>query len=95
LSEQPLRPGVRVLIKHGTHTVRAIVSALTGRLDLDTLRRSEPPAMLELNEIGGVHLRLARPLAVDCYAANRHTGGFLVIDTANGSTLAAGLVTAA
>jgi sulfate adenylyltransferase subunit 1 len=95
LSEQPLRPGARVLIKNGTRTVRAIVTALTGRLDLDTLRQSEPPAMLELNEIGGAHIRLAGPLAVDSYAANRHTGGFLVIDTANGNTLAAGLVTAA
>jgi sulfate adenylyltransferase subunit 1 len=84
-----------VLIKHGTCTVRAIVTALTGRLDLDTLRHSEPPAMLALNEIGCAHIRLAAPLAVDSYAANRHTGSFLVIDTANGNTLAAGLVTAA
>jgi sulfate adenylyltransferase subunit 1 len=92
LADRPLRAGARVLIKHGTRTVRAIVTELTGRLDLHTLRHTEPPAALELNEIGGARIRLAEPLAVDSYATDRHTGGFLVIDIADGNTLAAGLV---
>ncbi|MGH3904805.1 MAG: sulfate adenylyltransferase subunit 1 [Pseudonocardiaceae bacterium] len=92
LADRPLRPGARVLVKHGTRTVRAIVTELTGRLDLHTLRHTEPPEALELNEIGGARIRLAEPLAVDTYATDRHTGGFLVIDAADGNTLAAGLV---
>ncbi|MGB6226352.1 MAG: sulfate adenylyltransferase, partial [Pseudonocardiaceae bacterium] len=72
--------------------VRAIVTELTGRLDLHTLRHTEPPAALALNEIGGARIRLAEPLAVDSYATDRRTGGFLVIDIADGNTLAAGLV---
>ena len=92
LADAPLRPGTRVLVKHGTRTVRAIVTELTGRLDLHTLWHTDPPATLKLNEIGGAHIRLAEPLSVDPYAANRHTGSFLIIDTANGNTLAAGLV---
>ena len=92
LADRPLRAGARVLVKHGTRTVRAIVTELTGRLDLHTLRHTEPPAELELNEIGGARIRLAEPLAVDTYAVDRHTGGFLVIDVADGNTLAAGLV---
>ncbi len=92
LGDRPLRAGARVLVKHGTRTVRAIVTELTGRLDLHTLRHTEPPAALELNEIGGARIRLAEPLAVDSYATDRHTGGFLVIDIADGNTLAAGLV---
>jgi sulfate adenylyltransferase subunit 1 len=95
LSDRPLRAGTRVLVKHGTRTVRAIVTALTGRLDLDTLQHTDAPETLELNEIGGASIRLAEPLAVDSYATDRHTGGFLVIDAANGNTLAAGLVRAA
>jgi sulfate adenylyltransferase subunit 1 len=95
LSDRPLQTGTRVLVKHGTRTVRAIVTALTGRLDLDTLRHTDTPESLELNEIGGASIRLAEPLAVDSYATDRHTGGFLVIDAANGNTLAAGLVRAA
>lgn len=92
LADRPLHVGARVLVKHGTRTVRAIITELTGRLDLHTLRHTEPPAALELNEIGGARIQLAEPLAVDSYAVNRHTGGFLVIDTADGNTLAAGLV---
>jgi sulfate adenylyltransferase subunit 1 len=92
LAERPLRAGARVLVKHGTRVVRAIVTELTGRLDLHTLRHTEPPATLELNEIGGARIHLAQPLAVDSYATDRHTGHFLVIDAANGNTLAAGLV---
>jgi sulfate adenylyltransferase subunit 1 len=92
LADHPLRAGARVLVKHGTRTVRAIVAELTGRLDLRTLRHTAPPAALELNEIGVARIRLAQPLAVDSYAMDRHTGGFLVIDAADGNTLAAGLV---
>jgi len=92
LSDRPLQAGARVLVKHGTRTVRAIVTALTGRLDLHTLRHGSAPAALTLNEIGGARIQLSEPLAVDSYASDRHTGGFLVIDTANGNTLAAGLV---
>jgi sulfate adenylyltransferase subunit 1 len=92
LADHPLRPGARVLVKHGTRTVRAIVAELTGRLDLHTLCHTDPPAVLELNEIGSARIRLAEPLAVDSYATDRHTGGFLVIDPAGGNTLAAGLV---
>jgi sulfate adenylyltransferase subunit 1 len=92
LADRPLRAGARVLVKHGTRTVRAIVTELTGRLDLHTLRHTEPPPALELNEIGGARIRLAEPLAVDSYATDRHTGSFLVIDAAEGNTLAAGLV---
>src|SRR5262249_23284568 len=93
LADTPLRPGARVLVKHGTRTGRAIITELTGRLNLDTLSHGEPPPALELNEIGSARIRLAEPLAVDSYAADRQTGGFLVIDPANGNTLAAGLVT--
>ena len=93
LADRPLHPGARVLVKHGTRTVRAIVTALTGTLDLDTLRHGSPPEMLQLNDIGGARIRLAEPLAVDRYATDRHTGGFLVIDPGDGNTLAAGLVT--
>jgi sulfate adenylyltransferase subunit 1 len=92
LADRPLQVGARVLVKHGTRTVRAIVTELTGRLDLYTLQHTAPPAALELNGIGGARIRLAEPLAVDSYATHRHTGSFLVIDAADGNTLAAGLV---
>ncbi|MGQ0479933.1 MAG: sulfate adenylyltransferase subunit 1 [Pseudonocardia sp.] len=91
LSDKPLRPGARLLLKHGTRTTQAIVGALHDRLDTDTLTRGTPDH-LEINDIGRVSIRTADPLPVDDYADNRTTGAFLLIDSPTGNTLAAGLV---
>jgi sulfate adenylyltransferase subunit 1 len=92
LSEKPLRPGARVLVKHGTRTVPAFVDELSSRFDEQKLASVDAPETLSLNEIGRVRIRTAEPLPVDDYTVNRRTGAFLVIDSADGTTLAAGLV---
>ncbi|MBM7772542.1 sulfate adenylyltransferase subunit 1 [Actinokineospora baliensis] len=92
LSDKPLRAGARVLVKHGARTVQAIVGELNARFDEQKLTTVPDPDSLALNEIGRVLVRTAEPLPVDDYAVNRRTGAFLVIDAADGSTLAAGLV---
>ncbi|HEX3790284.1 MAG TPA: GTP-binding protein [Pseudonocardiaceae bacterium] len=92
LSETPLRPGARVLVKHGTRTVPAVVSTLVARLDEQNMSRVDNPEALQLNEIGQVNIRTAEPLPIDDYTASRRTGSFLVIDPAEGNTLAAGLI---
>jgi sulfate adenylyltransferase subunit 1 len=92
LAEKPLRPGARLLLKHGTRTTQVIVGAITGRLDPDTLTFVEPPAQLQINDIAHVGLRTADALPVDEYADVRATGSFLLIDRPTGNTLAAGLI---
>jgi sulfate adenylyltransferase subunit 1 (EFTu-like GTPase family) len=91
MADAPLRPGARVLVKHTTRTVTAIVTGLHDRLDVTTLHR-EPAEQLSLNDIGRVSLRTSAPLAVDAYADDRTTGAFLVVDGATGTTLGAGMV---
>ncbi|PSS44504.1 sulfate adenylyltransferase [Arthrobacter woluwensis] len=91
LSSKPLREGARVFVKHGTQTVKAIVRSVSGKLDLDTFE-VQPASDLELNDIGEVQIRLAAPLPLEPYAKHRRTGAFLVIDPADGNTLAAGMV---
>jgi sulfate adenylyltransferase subunit 1 len=81
-----------VLVKHGTRTVQAIVTELRTRFDEQKLGSTDAPDSLSLNEIGQVSLRTAEPIPVDDYTKDRRTGAFLVIDAADGSTLAAGLV---
>ncbi|UFU02610.1 GTP-binding protein [Ruania suaedae] len=90
LSDQPLRPGARVLLKHTTRTVRAIVTEVLGRLDLNSGATS-PAEALELNDIGTVRVRLAEPVVAEDYATSRRTGAFLLIDAHDGNTLAAGM----
>jgi sulfate adenylyltransferase subunit 1 len=92
LHERPLRVGERVLLKHATRTVKAIVKALPYRIDLShRLAHVNDPAELAVNDIGAVVLRTAEPLPLDAYADARLTGSFLLIDPADGTTLTAGM----
>jgi sulfate adenylyltransferase subunit 1 len=92
LSSKPLKPGARVLVKHGARTVQALVGELHARFDEQKLASVADPGALELNDIGLVTLRLAEELGVDDYGVSPRTGAFLVIDPKDGDTLAAGLV---
>ncbi|MFD9321920.1 sulfate adenylyltransferase subunit 1 [Streptomyces sp. NPDC060053] len=93
LHERPLHEGDRVLLKHGSRTVRAVVRQLLHRVDLsEGLAREPDPAALDVNDIGAAVLRTAEPLPLDTYAESRLTGSFILIDPEDGSTLTAGMV---
>ncbi|MBF6045613.1 sulfate adenylyltransferase [Streptomyces sp. NRRL B-1677] len=91
VADRPLRVGDRVLLKHTTRTVKALVKAVPSRLTLDDLSQHPEPGRLAANDIGRVVLRTAEPLALDPYAGSRRTGSFLLIDPADGTTLTAGM----
>ncbi|WP_033820695.1 sulfate adenylyltransferase subunit 1 [Kitasatospora sp. MBT63] len=91
LNEHPLRAGDKVLLKHTTRTVRALVKEITYRIDIDSLEQRTGTDGLHVNDIGHVVLRTAEPLALDDYRTNRRTGSFLLIDPADGTTLTAGM----
>ncbi|AXT84975.1 sulfate adenylyltransferase [Aeromicrobium sp. A1-2] len=91
LADRTLQPGAKVLLKHGTRTVQAVVRAIGGKLDLDDARLL-PAELLGLNDIGHVTLRLASPIPAEEYLHSRATGAFLLIDAQDGGTLAAGMV---
>ncbi|MCD2186694.1 sulfate adenylyltransferase subunit 1 [Actinomycetospora soli] len=92
LHDKPLTPGRRLLVKHGTHTVQAMITAVEDRLDIQTLALDADPGTLEINDIGHVAITVAEPLPLDDYDRVAATGSFLVIDPQAGDTLAAGLV---
>ena len=91
LAEKPARPGDRVLVNHLTRTVRAVIDRIVDRVDIDTLERGSAHT-LELNDVGHIAIRTAEPLTVEAYSEHRHTGGFLVVDEADGITLGAAMV---
>ncbi|MGW4232784.1 sulfate adenylyltransferase subunit 1 [Streptomyces sp. NPDC004980] len=91
VADRPLTVGQRVLLKHTTRTVKAIVKDIPSRLTLDDLSQHPAPGQLVANDIGRVVVRTAEPLALDAYAASRGTGSFLLIDPADGTTLTAGM----
>ncbi|MPY34600.1 GTP-binding protein [Streptomyces adustus] len=94
LHDRPLRARQRVLLKHTTRTVQAMVERIDYRTDVTDARRLPCEDGLSVNEIGGVLIRTAEPLAVDDYRQNRRTGSFLLIDPQDGATLAAGMIDA-
>ncbi len=91
LSDRAVAARDRVLVRHGTRTVRAKVVEVSQRLDLATLEALDHDGALVVNDIGRITLRLAEPIAVDDYAHLRRTGAFLLVDDQDGTTLAAGM----
>jgi sulfate adenylyltransferase subunit 1 (EFTu-like GTPase family) len=90
---RPLAPGGRLIVKHTSRTVKALVRDLHYRLDVNTLHRDEAATQLGLNEMGRITLRVTQPLFCDSYARNRHTGGLILIDEATNSTVGAAMIT--
>jgi bifunctional enzyme CysN/CysC len=94
-SERTLGPRTRLIVKHTTRTVKAIVTDLHYRIDVNTLHRDESATSLGLNEIGRVRLRLTQPVFADPYKRNRITGGLILIDEATNATVGAATITQA
>ncbi|MGC4932831.1 sulfate adenylyltransferase subunit 1 [Gordonia sp. DT30] len=92
LADKPLRPGARLLLKHGTKTTQAIVGTLDVLFDEQNLALTDAPDTLELNQIGRITVQTAETIPADDYQVNRESGSFLLIDPQGGNTLAAGLV---
>jgi sulfate adenylyltransferase subunit 1 len=89
-----LTPGRRFLLKHGAHTVQAVVTEVTRRLDLQSLDSRAPEHGLGMNDLGEVHIRTAKPIFYDGYDRNRSTGSFILIEPGTNATVAAGMLRA-
>ena len=91
LSEQPLDPSRKYLVKHTTRTVKAVISRIDYRVDVNTLDH-ETVSTLNMNDIAHVGLKVQLPVVCDEYARNRATGCFIVIDESSNNTVAAGMI---
>ncbi|CAG0991745.1 sulfate adenylyltransferase subunit 1 [Rhodocyclaceae bacterium] len=91
LSETPLDPARRYVIRHTTRETRAKLATINYRLNIATLNREDATG-LHMNDIAQVNFRTAQPLFVDTYAANRATGAFIVIDETTNNTVGAGMI---
>jgi bifunctional enzyme CysN/CysC len=92
-ADRVLGPRTRLIVKHTTRTVKAIVTDLHYRIDVNTLHRDETAPSLGLNEIGRVRLRLTQPVFCDPYSRNRTTGALILIDEATNTTVGAATIT--
>jgi hypothetical protein len=91
LHEQPLRMDFGYLLKHTTRQVKARVTAISHRIDINTLAQ-EPASDLSLNGIAFVHIETTTPLFFDPYSLNRATGSFILLDPLSNATVGAGMI---
>jgi bifunctional enzyme CysN/CysC len=93
MHETPLDPLKTYLIKHTTRYVRAEVSAINWKADLETLEQLDADT-LEINDIGNITLTTHRAITYDPYPNNRATGAFIIIDSLTNATVGAGMIVA-
>ncbi|WP_341197830.1 sulfate adenylyltransferase subunit CysN [Hyphomonas chukchiensis] len=91
MSDTPLLPGRRYLLKIGAKTVTATINAPKYGIDINTLN-DMPAKTLELNQIGVTTLSLDQAIAFDPYDENREMGGFILIDRQTNDTVGLGLI---
>ncbi len=91
LSDTPLASARTYILRHTAREVRAKVSLIDHRLNLDTLGK-EAADTLSMNDIASVTLKLAQPVFADAYSRNRATGAFILIDESSNNTVAAGMI---
>ncbi|GMV07590.1 MAG: hypothetical protein AMXMBFR53_38650 [Gemmatimonadota bacterium] len=91
MSTEPMQPGTRYWLRHTTREVRAFISRVVYRIDVDTLHR-EATEGFELNDIGRVQITTAQPVFFDRCQLNRETGSFILVDPHTNNTVAAGMI---
>jgi bifunctional enzyme CysN/CysC len=92
MAEKPLKVGAKLALKHTSRWVKALVTELHYRLDVNTSHREREVEELGLNDIGRIDLRTTAPLFFDEYQRNRTTGCFILVDEATNITVAAGMI---
>jgi len=91
MSADELLPGRTYVMKIGTTTAQATVTALKHKVSINTLEHSAAKT-LHLNEIGVCNLSLDKPIAFEPYAESREAGSFILIDRITNQTIGMGLI---
>jgi bifunctional enzyme CysN/CysC len=91
MSEKPLIAGQHYLAKHTTRSVKARVTNVRHRVNVNTLAH-ESARDLEMNAIAVVDVETSHPLFFDLYEESRSTGSFILIDPISNATVAAGMI---
>jgi len=91
MDERPLALTRPYYLKQGSRTVRARITRVLYRTDIQTLSEI-PTSNLGLNDIGRIRISAAQSILLDPYAQFRRTGAFILIDPETNATVAAGMV---
>ncbi|MFN3604313.1 MAG: sulfate adenylyltransferase subunit 1 [Leptonema sp. (in: bacteria)] len=90
MSTKPLKENQKLLLRHTTREVKAIVKKIISRVNIEKYEE-ESTDVLKLNDVGKIHLKLSEEIFYDPYTMNRSTGCFILIDEEN-HTVAGGTI---
>ncbi len=82
----------KFILRHTTKEVKAIVSEVKYKVNINTLHKIEDDLIFRHNDIGRISLRTSAPIIADSYKNNRITGSFILIDELTNETVAAGMI---
>ena len=91
-SDKPLAGRGKYILRHTTKEVKAIVTEVCYKININTLHKIEDDLTLNLNDIGRIKVHTSAPLIADSYKSNRTTGSFVLIDELTNATVAAGMI---
>lgn len=85
-------PRAKFTLMHTSNEVKAMISKVHYKLDINTLHRNEEDLNFGMNDILKVSMRTTKPLMKDSYRKNRFTGSVILVDDATNETVAAGMI---
>jgi len=92
LNTKPLTLGSKYIVKHTSNEAKCIIKDLRYKVNVNTLEKLEGVSSLEVNDIGRIQIKTARPLFYDSYRKNRDTGSVILIDEFTNETVGAGMI---
>lgn len=91
MDSTPIKYGSEYYIKHAGATFVATADEILHKIDVNSYK-TEPSAVLEMNDIGVVRLNLSKKIAFDSYKNNRTTGAFILIDKITNAVSGGGMI---
>ena len=92
LNKKPLNVGGKYILRHTTNEVTAIVKTVSNKFNINTLESIENDTTIEMNDIGQIVIKLAKPICFDSYTKNRGTGSIILVDPFTFETVGAGMI---
>jgi sulfate adenylyltransferase subunit 1 len=94
MDRNKVQAGSRYLLQFGTSRVPARIEKLEEKWDPVSGEALALPDAFELNDIGRVRIKLAKPVYADSYETLRNNGAFILIDEQTFNTSAVGFIEA-
>jgi sulfate adenylyltransferase subunit 1 len=91
-NKKPLILNSKFILKHTSQQIIAIVTEILYEVDINTLHRKDSVDKLQMNDIGRVKVKTAKPIFKDPYSKNKSTGSVILIDPLTFETVGAGIL---